>query len=124
MNAYEGAAEIQVNGRTLAEATKVTIRVMANDTEVNTLVQGFAGFSDGPGKCEISIESAVPKKGYEFDFVEAVRSKATVTIVSKSAGRRHRSEGRIKDAEWSNQTDAPTLLSANFTGKMLKSLGG
>lgn len=124
MNLYEGAAEIQVNGRTLAEATKVTIRVMSNDFEVNTMHQGLAGFGDGPGKTEVTIESAVPKRGYEFDFVEAVRAKKTVTIVSKSAGRRHRTEGRIKDAEWSNQTDAPTLLTANFSGKMIKSLGG
>lgn len=124
MNLYEGAAVIQINGRTLAEATKVTITVTSNDMEVNTMAQGFAGFSDGPGKTEVSIENAVPKRGYEFDFVEAVRSKQAVTIVALSGARRHRTEGRIKDASWSNATDATTLLSANFTGKMLKSLGG
>jgi hypothetical protein len=124
MDKYEGKGVIQLNGRTLAEATKISVTVKSQDNPVVTMIKGFTGFSDGPGMTEATIENAVPIKGYEFDFVEAVRTKATVKLVTMSGGRRHQTEGRIGESSWSNQTDSTTLISASFTGKMLKSLGG
>ena len=124
MDKYEGKGIIQLNGRTLAEATKISVTVKSQDSLVVTMIKGATGFSDGPGITEASIESAVPLKGYEADFVEAVRSKQTVKLVTMSGGRRHQTEGRITESSWSNQVDSPTLLTASFQGKMLKSLGG
>jgi hypothetical protein len=124
MDKYEGKGIIQLNGRTLAEATKISVTVKSQDSVVVTMLKGMTGFSDGAGMTEASIESAVPIKGYEADLVEAVRSKLTVKLVTLSGGRRHQTEGRITEAAWSNQSDSPTLLTGSFQGKMLKSLGG
>lgn len=124
MEKYEGVGLIYLNGRLLAQATKVSVTVKSNDNVVNTMVLGFNGFSDGPGNAEATIESAIPKKGYEVDFVECVRKKKTVDVVVLSGGQRHKTQGRITEAKWDNATDSTTLMSASYMGKMLASRGG
>lgn len=124
MDQYEGVGQIFVNNRLLAEASKCTPRISSNDNEVNTMVKGFAGFSDGPGKVEITIENAVPKKGYEFDFVDAVNNKKTVTLTVISGGRRQTTTGRFLTAEWSNDVGSSTVLTASYTGTTFKTRGG
>jgi hypothetical protein len=124
MDNYEGRGQIFLNNRLLAEASKCTSRASANDNEVNTMHKGFAGWADGPGKVEVTVESAVPKKGYEADFIDIVRSKKTVTLTVISGGRRHTTTGRFQTAEWSNDVAASTVLTASFVGTMFKSRGG
>lgn len=123
VNKYEGVGEIYVNARLLAEASKCTVTVVSNDQKVMTMKRGLAGFSDGPTESSISIESAIPRKGYEFDFVNAVNKKLTVRIVVKSGGKRHQFSGRFSQAEWSNSVDSPSMISAQFQGGAPESLG-
>lgn len=121
---YEGAAEIYVNGRLQAEAESGEATVDANDNVVNTMQKGFAGFSDGAGSSKVTITSAIPRKGYETDFVDAVVDKKDITIVIKSGARRHRFEGRFQSASWGNGTSATSMLKGEFVGGSPKSLGG
>lgn len=123
VNKYEGVGEIYVSGRLLAEASKCTWTVVSNDQKVMTMKRGLAGFSDGPTETSISIESAIPRKGYEYDFVTAVKEKKTVTIVTKSGGKRHQVSGRFSQAEWSNSVDSPSLITAQFQGGAVDSVG-
>lgn len=121
---YEGAGELYVNGRLQAEAQKCSVTVDANDNVVVTMQKGFSGFSDGAGSSKITVTSAIPRKGYETDFVDAVTKKKDVAIVVKSGARRHRFEGRFQSASWDNATDATTLLNGEFVGGLPKTLGG
>jgi hypothetical protein len=121
---YEGAAEIYVNGRLQAEAQSADATVDANDNPVVTMQKGFAGFSDGAGSSKVTIKSAIPRKGYETDFVDAVVKKRDIAIVIKSGARRHRFEGRFQSAAWGNGTDATCMLTGEFVGGLPKSLGG
>lgn len=121
---YEGAAEIYVNGRLQAEAQSCDVTVDANDNAVVTMQKGFAGFSDGAGSSKLTIKSAIPRIGYETDFVDAVVKKKDIAIVVKSAGRRHQFHGRFQSAAWGNATDATTMLTGEFVGGLPKTLGG
>jgi hypothetical protein len=121
---YEGAAELYVNGRLQAEAQSADVAIDANDNVVVTMQKGFAGFSDGAGSSKITVKSAIPRKGYETDFVAAVNEKKDVTIVVKSGGRRHRFEGRFQSVSWGNGTDATSMLTGEFVGGTPKTLGG
>lgn len=121
---YEGPGEIYVNGRLQAEARKISVTVNSNDNPVNTMRKGFSGFSDGPTSSEASIESAVPKLGYETDFVDHVKKKRGVVIVVKFGGQRHRFEGRITSASWSQATDETAMITGSFVGGGPESLGG
>lgn len=120
---YEGVGEIYVNARLLAEASKLTVTVTSNDQKVMTMKKGLAGFSDGPTESSITVESAIPRKGYEYDFVNAVNKKLAVRIVVKSGGKRHSFNGRFSQAEWSNSVDAPSLITGQFMGGAPESLG-
>jgi hypothetical protein len=121
---YEGPGEIYVNGRLQAEARKCTVTVNSNDNPVNTMRKGFAGFSDGPTSSEASVESAIPKAGYETDFVDHVSNKRDVVLVVKSGARRHRFEGRFTNTSWSNATDETAMITGSFVGGGPKTLGG
>lgn len=121
---YQGAAEIYVNGRLQAEAQSADVSIDANDNVVVTMLKGFAGFSDGAGSSKITIKSAIPRKGYETDFVDAVDQKKDVAIVVKSGGRRHQFEGRFQTANWSNATDATSMITGEFIGGSPKTRGG
>lgn len=125
-DSYEGGGQgrIYINGRLLAEATKTSVNAQSNDQLVKTLHKGAAGFSDGAGETSGSIETAVPRKGYELDFVQAVTSKATLQLVIVNGGRRHQTWCRFLNAKWDNAVDSPVLLSADWQGGELKSVGG
>lgn len=122
--AYEGTATVIINGRVQAECKKISVSLDSQDNEVNTMVKGFAGFSDGPGKATVSVESAVPKKGFEFSFARAVVEKRTVSLVYKSGGTRFQLTGRFTKAEMNNDAESPAMTSGEFTGSMPKLTGG
>ena len=121
---YEGPGEIYVNGRLQAEAQSCDVAIDANDNAVVTMQKQFAGFSDGAGSSKITVKSAIPRIGYETDFVDFVIKKKDVTLVVKSGGRRHRFEGRFQTSSWSNATDATCMITGEFVGGLPKTLGG
>jgi hypothetical protein len=120
---YEGVGEIYVNARLLAEASKVEVTITSNDQKVMTMKKGMAGFSDGPTETTISIESAIPRKGFESDFVTAVTQKKPVRITVKSGGKRITVNGRFTEARFNNQVDSPAMLSGSVSGGAPEILG-
>lgn len=111
---YEGRGQIFCNGRLLAEATKASFSVKSNDNDVMTMGKGWAGMSDGPTTSEATITSAIPRKGFEKDFVTAVVKKETVKIVVIVGLKRIQFEGRFTNADWDTAVDSSTLISAGF----------
>lgn len=124
MEAYEGPAELYINGRLLAEAKSCTVRFRGNNNAVNTMRKGFAGKSDGVRTTEITIENAVPRKGYEFDFVDYVQTGKYVNVVYRSGGRRHNIQAYVEDAELTNATDRDAGFNVTLTGGRPVSRGG
>lgn len=88
MTQYNGPCELQFDGRTLAEATTCRISVTPNTTPVRTMKKGLGGRSRGPVECTIDVESAIPKAGFEVDFMQKCIDDADVTIVIVRAGKR------------------------------------
>lgn len=116
---YEGAAQVFVNGRLLAEAQTSRLSLTANDNEVNTMQKGFAGFSDGPERAEVSIDTAVPKAGYELDFWTLCRDKSEVRVVQISGGVRRQIQGRITSFEETKGTGQTATASVTIVGRPL-----
>ena len=124
LETYEGPAEIYVNGRLLAQATKSSFSVKGNNNPVNTMKLGLAGKSDGARSAEGSVETAIPRKGYEYDFVDKVRTGAYLRVVVKSGGQRHTFDCWVETVDWSNATDSPAAKTISFMGRAPDSVGG
>lgn len=120
---YEGVGEIYVNARLLAEANKCEVTITSNDQKVMTMKKGMAGFSDGPTETSISVESAIPRKGFESDFVTAVAQKKAIRITVKSGGKRITVNGRFTESRFSNSVDSPAMISGSFSGGAPEILG-
>jgi hypothetical protein len=114
MDAYEGPAELYVNNRLQAEANKASTGIKGNNNEVFTMRKGLAGKSDGATTTDITVTSAIPKKGLEFDFRRAVDNKEFFTIVIKSGGTRMTWTGWFEDTQWDNAVDSATMIASTF----------
>lgn len=121
---YEGPGEIYVNGRLLAECTKCSFTVKGNNNPVVTMLKQLAGKSDGARSSEGTIESAVPRKGYEVDFTRFVLEGTELSIVVRTGGRRYQFPMWVEQAEWGNATDATTVITASVTGGPPRIIGG
>lgn len=117
LNSYEGAAEFYVNGRLMAEAESVKVDLASGDNAVTTMIGGFSGFSDGPTTASIEVSSAPIKNGYEFDFEEAVKAKATIEVVVLNGGKRSQYIGRFTQSSFSASATDKASISGTFMGK-------
>lgn len=124
MNTYEGPGELYFQARLLAEATKCSVRVNGNNNKVATMKKGLAGKSDGATESEITIENAIPRKGYESDFLEKCVKKEYVRLVVISGGQRHTFNGWVESVEWNNAVDSPAAISMTMVAGAPDSVGG
>jgi hypothetical protein len=124
LNNYEGPSEIYVQGRLLAEAVKASFSVKANNNPVVTMRKGLAGKSDGARSSEGTIETAIPRAGYEYDFVEKVIGGAYIRVVVKSGGQRHTFDCWVESVDLSNATDTPAAKTITVMGGPPDSVGG
>jgi len=58
---------VTANGALLAEEQNVTIDRTTNSQAINTVPGGYSGESPGAGMTEVTVVSAVPATGIEFD---------------------------------------------------------
>lgn len=116
LQTYEGAAEIYVQGRLLAEAVRTTVRISGNNNQVNTMRRGLAGKSTGPKSSEVTIESAIPRIGFERDFSEHLLSDEYIQVTLKSGGRRFDFECWTESCEITNAVDSPATYNITLMG--------
>lgn len=116
LNQYEGPGELYFNGRLLAEASKCEATVKGNNNKVFTMKRGLAGKSDGARESEGTIECAIPRKGYEVDFMTKCVKGTTGELVLKSGGKRHKFAIWIEEVRTANSVDSPAALTVNWTG--------
>ena len=113
---YEGPAKLQLDGRTLAEITTARVRVNGNNRRVFTMRKGLAGRSRGPRETEISLEGAIPRAGYEKDFLAALLDDDNLRLVYSTGGKRITVNFWIDDWEQSANTDGPATFSVSGAG--------
>ena len=113
---YEGAGTIAINGRILAEATKFTWTIDTQDNDVLTMRKGLAGFSDGPTKIEMTIDSAVPRKGLESPWFDILLGRKPVSATFKFGGKRITASGRFKTLDGSQDVSSPASATVKFVG--------
>jgi hypothetical protein len=119
---YQGPGEIQVDGKTLAEATSVTVTVTPSSTPVNTMKKGFGGRSKGPVVCTIEVENAIPIAGLEVDFIQKCIDDEDITVTMIIGNKRRAFDGYISGTRANYATGS--AAGASFTvmaGKPRKS---
>jgi len=119
---YSGSGEIYWNGRLLAEAHSLDYTLDSQNKEVNTFGKGLAGFSAGPEKVTINIETAIPKAGYEVDFFDVCHRKQEVRIVVNDAGKRRTFACWCDSVNPKRTVDGAAAASVKLTGKPVGSL--
>lgn len=100
------ATNIQVNGQSGAQA-------------VETL-DGLTGKTPGSKRVEMSITSAVPISGPEFDFATAVADGTYHEIQFPLGAKTIVAQGWFQDYSVQGSVNANTEISANFVGELKK----
>lgn len=119
---YQGPGEIQFNGKTLAEATSVSVSIAPNSTPVNTMKKGMAGRSRGPATSTIRVGNAVPVAGLEVDFIDKCIEDEDITVTIIIGSKRRSFDGYITtvDVEYSVGSAAGATFNV-MAGKPRKS---
>lgn len=112
---FEGRGQIFFNGRVIADATKVNLKINTNDNDVTTFGGGYAGSSDGATTTDITIDLAVARKGFESDFLMVVTQRKPVSITMKAAGKRITVGCKVRDFDLTQ--DVASAASASLTLK-------
>lgn len=77
---------IRVNGKPLAENTKLDLSLEGDMPEVMTIMQGFAGITPSPVVRRISGSNVVPIAGFEFDLEEMFLNHTEVEVAVQFGG--------------------------------------
>lgn len=79
---------VTAGGALLAQEQSVQVDRATNSQAVNTVANGYSGESPGAAMCEITVESAVPSGGMEFDAGKVMASlTSTPVFVIGAAGK-------------------------------------
>jgi hypothetical protein len=79
------------------EAQSITVKRMSGASDVDTGAKGFAGQSPGSPKMTITVTSAVPAAGIEFDPGSYIKNLDVADIVVFAFGKTLASSGFIND---------------------------
>ena len=105
--------------RILGYIEEFTHKYESNDKEVNTLLFGLDGFSDGAEKCTLDFKSAIPITGRELDFAAVCYGHGTLDLVTTLAGVKCRLRGRMMNVAEATSVNNPNALQGSFTGKII-----
>lgn len=107
---YSGC-EVFVNSALLTEEASVSIDKKSGLNAVYTVANGLAGMTQGAATCEVSIESAVPSKDFEFNPDGYMLVGQVVELRIVMANRETNCKGFILDASYSHSVNAESKLS-------------
>lgn len=107
-----------IDGGLMAEAISINTALEGDNQPALTIVKGFAGITPSPKTRTISVESAVPSTGFEFDFEQAFLDSAEVEIVLQlgSNGKECTSRGYFTTVPVSAGVGQAATISFEFTG--------
>lgn len=117
---YESGGEIYLGSKLLAEITKYQISHDGGLSDVDTTIKGYAGTASGPLKVSITLSSAMPKAGLEYDYYEALRSRAVLTFRRRAGGQSRSYQVRAgnldESFDVSNAAEATVMLRGKAIG--------
>lgn len=119
IKAYESGGFIWANGQLLAEVTKAEVMDKGNLNPVYTTLLGYAGAANGPIEAQMTIESAMPKRGAELAWANALNSRQVLIIRLKSEGISESYEMQLNDSTRTFQPSAAATKNLSLIGKKL-----
>jgi len=116
MAVYSGPGFVLFRGRPVLQANTVSMDVQTDNKDVNTQLLGRAGFSPGPKKVQISVNSAIPASGLEFDWVAIANAQVEINLAFKLAGKTYSCTGDLRNAKLDSSVDKANEISFEFHG--------
>ncbi len=104
---------IFLDGTPLAECTKISVKHTSGANDVNTLAKGRAGESPGVQSSMVTLGSAVPVVGREYDFLKALQNGTLVQVALFRAGKKITGEGFLR--EFDEDYDVNSASADNVT---------
>jgi hypothetical protein len=106
-----------VGNAILAEAQTIDLKRIGGGQIVGTIAKRFAGISPGMSLCQISIESAVPAAGFEYDPGDVIDGYVPVKVgIAGPGGKTAKSVGFIMEDQIKGAMNAPSGHTMMFTG--------
>lgn len=100
-----------IDGSGLLEEGSITIDVSSNAQPVNTVGKGFAGMSPGAATVAVSIDSAIPAAGFEFNPGDYTRTLKIVEFTAFAAGKTMTTKGFLTDYSLTHAVNSESKLS-------------
>lgn len=124
MAEYSKPGFVLRNGIAMLQSHKIGCRAVSNDKEVETLLLGLAGFSDGAQMVEYSVSGAIPLAGFEYDATAICLAHTTQDLAFKIAGVVTTARGRVTDTNVETSVNTPNGLDFTFKGFVLSRAAG
>jgi len=116
MAVYSGPGFVLFRGRPVLQANTVSMDVQTDNKDVNTLLLGRAGHSAGSKKVQISVNSAIPQAGLEFDWVGVANAQQEVPLAFKLANKTYNCTGDVRGVKLDTSTEKANEVSFEFHG--------
>lgn len=107
-------AYVQVDGKLMTEEASVSVEKKSGLNPVFTVVEGFAGMTQGAATCEVSVDFAVPSADFQLNPDPYMRTGAVVEVGIIMASRQTVMKGFITDASYSHSVNDSSKLSMKF----------
>lgn len=104
----------------LAEASSISLDFSTNSNPVNTLGNGYGGESPGASMCEISVDSAIPEVGFEFDPTQFMANLSKVKFLTVLANSLQQFDGFIITVNVTTAVNSEAKLSFKARGSFNK----
>lgn len=107
-----------VGGKRMKKLTSIAFNTQSGNIVVHTM-EDFGGFSDGPGLCTVSLESAIPASGQEFPYQQTCANKEWVLLQIPCGGDgAYVGMGKFDDNGISQSVSAAAGETINWTGEL------
>ena len=116
--------KLYVNDRLAVQHTNLTIKRTSNIQKQHTVNLGLSGGSPGAAEMEISLDSAIPSAGMEFDFGQYIANVVDsngkfVKLTAVGNGNKTLTgEFMVMDDDVAQGVDANAKQTVNFVGPM------
>lgn len=95
-------------GGLVAECTSFSVDFNTNDNDVVTLADGFTGITPGAGTVSVSIDTAVPRTGFEMEWHTWAKERKIIEITGHRGASTISCKGFIKRVGEQHGTDGST----------------
>lgn len=108
-----------VDGILLSESTTVSVESDPQLQPIFTQQKGFAGVSPGAEQTKISVDSAVPRAGFEVDYLKRAQGVSVVELTFFAHSQKNTTRGFITSVKQSYGVSQAASVSFEFLGEPL-----